>query len=90
MLSLKYLFAIEITSFEDTWLISSIYFLSNSKPRSDVSNQARVAAFLGGLGRGSENLGATGVRSDWMEQDGPAFGVLFSYEDTGYRYSSTH
>lgn len=39
---------------------------------------ARVAAFLGGLGRGSENLGATGVRSDWMEQDGPAFGVLFS------------
>ena len=33
---------------------------------------ARVAAFLGGLGRGSENLGATGVRSDWMEQDGPA------------------
>lgn len=39
---------------------------------------ARVAAFLGGLGRGSENLGATGVRSDWMEQDGPAFCVLFS------------
>ena len=38
---------------------------------------ARVAAFLGGLGRGSENLGATGVRSDWMEQEGPAFGVLF-------------
>ena len=33
---------------------------------------ARVAAFLGGLGRGSENPGATGVRSDWMEQDGPA------------------
>ena len=54
---------------------------------------ARVAAFLGGLGRGSENLGATGVRSDWMEQDGPAFVVPFSekiYEDTGYRYSRMH
>ena len=52
---------------------------------------ARVAAFLGGLGRGSENLGATGVRSDWMEQDGPAFGVPFfekMYENTGYRYSN--
>ena len=52
---------------------------------------ARVAAFLGGLGRGSENLGATGVRSDWMEQDGPAFGVpCFEkmYENTGYRYSN--
>ena len=54
---------------------------------------ARVAAFLGGLGRGSENPGATGVRSDWMEQDGPAFVVPFSetiYEDTGYRYSRMH
>ncbi len=52
---------------------------------------ARVAAFLGGLGRGSENLGATGVRSDWMEQDGPAFSVLFFeefYENTGYRYGN--
>lgn len=52
---------------------------------------ARVAAFLGGLGRGSENLGATGVRSDWMEQDGPAFGVSFFkevYENTGCRYNS--
>ena len=38
---------------------------------------ARVAAFLGGLGRGSENLGATGVRSDWMEQDGTAVVVPF-------------
>ena len=53
----------------------------------------RVAAFLGGLGRGSENLGATGVRSDWMEQDGPAFVVPFFetiYKDTGYRCSRMH
>ncbi len=52
---------------------------------------ARVAAFLGGLGRGSENLGATGVRSDWMEQDGPAVVVPFFeelYGNTGYRYSN--
>ena len=47
---------------------------------------ARVAAFLGGLGRGSENPGATGVRSDWMEQDGPAFVVPFLQRDTDYRY----
>ena len=46
---------------------------------------ARVAAFLGGLGRGSENLGATGVRSDWMEQDGPAVVVPFFEELYGNR-----
>lgn len=62
---------------------------------------ARVAAFLGGLERGSENLGATGVRSDWMEQDGPADcvrekifavgwkirpGAVFAYRKTTERY----
>ena len=46
---------------------------------------ARVAAFLGGLGRGSENLGATGVRSDWMEQDGPAVVVPFLKNYMGIR-----
>ena len=38
---------------------------------------ARVAAFLRGLGLDVENTGSTGVRADWMEQDGPA---VFSAE----------
>ena len=33
---------------------------------------ACVAAFLRGLGLDVENTGSTGVRADWMEQDGPA------------------
>lgn len=32
-------------------------------------------------------LGATGVRADWREQDGPALVVPIFYEDTGYLYS---
>lgn len=34
---------------------------------------ARAAAFLRGIALGAETiLGRTGVRADWMEQDGPA------------------
>lgn len=41
---------------------------------------ARVAAFLGGLGRGSENPGATGVRSDWWERTDLLLWYLFYRE----------
>ena len=55
---------------------------------------ARTAAVLRSLGLAVHtDLARTGVRADWMEQDGPAFVVPFSetiYEDTGYRYSRMH
>ena len=60
----------------------------------DERTAAKAAAFLRTLESAIDTcLGSTGVRADWMEQDGPAFVVPFSetiYEDTGYRYSRMH
>lgn len=43
---------------------------------------ARVAAFLRGLGLDVENTGATGVRADWMEQDGPGLFLVEKKEES--------
>ena len=58
----------------------------------DERTAAKAAAFLRTLESAIDTcLRSTGVRADWMEQDGPADVVPFFeelYGNTGYRYSN--
>ena len=58
-----------------------------------MAEEKKIVCMVTSYKKGTIAVSHAGVRSDWMEQDGPAFVVPFSetiYEDTGYRYSRMH
>ena len=56
-----------------------------------MAKEKKIVCMVDSYKKGTIAVSHAGVRSDWMEQDGPAFGVPFfekMYENTGYRYSN--
>ena len=56
-----------------------------------MAEEKKIVCMVTSYKKGTIAVSHAGVRSDWMEQDGPAVVVPFFeelYGNTGYRYSN--